>query len=117
MSSGATGEQLKFFDGMLCREYQVNGFGEIQSAIVVPTMMKQTFLPKCHDLLSAGHQGWQKTLDRLKSIGYWIGMAIFTSQSAINEISNRRTLVPYSNGRSLKFKRKSLYTGSARLLH
>ena len=37
--------------------------------------MKQIYLQKCHDLLSAGHQGWQKTLDRLKSIAYWLGIA------------------------------------------
>ena len=68
-------KQLKLSDGVLWREYQVNGFGEVKSVVVVPTKMKQIYLQKCHGLLSAGHQGWQKTLDRLKSIAYWIGMA------------------------------------------
>ena len=60
---------------MLWREYQVNGFGEVQSVVVESTKMKQIYLQKCHDLLIAGHQGWHKTLDRLKIIAYWICMA------------------------------------------
>ena len=30
-------KQLKLSDGVLWREYQVNGFGEVQSVVVVPT--------------------------------------------------------------------------------
>ena len=33
------------------------------------------FLHMNHDLPSAGHFGWRKTLERLKNNGYWIGMA------------------------------------------
>ena len=68
-------KQLKVVDDLLCREYQTDGFGEQIKVIVVPEELKNYFLFKNHDIPSAGHRGWRKTLERLKRIAYWVGMA------------------------------------------
>ena len=35
--------------------------------------MRREFLRRAND--EAGHQGMERTLDRLKTMGYWVGMA------------------------------------------
>ena len=66
--------QLKLKNGLLHRNYIVNGF-DMRCVLFVPNQLKETFLHMNHDLPSAGHFGWRKTLERLKNNGYWIGMA------------------------------------------
>ena len=61
--------------GISCREYEADRFGVARRVIVGPDEMKESFLHQNHDSPSAGHQGWRKTLERLKKVVYWIGMA------------------------------------------
>ena len=68
-------EQFNLSNDILHRQYRVNGFGDERNVIMVPEKLKEYFLYKNHDWPSAGHFGWQKTLDRLKNVGYWVGMA------------------------------------------
>ena len=72
--------QLKLIDGLLCREYDVEGFGVTRNVIVGPNELKETFLYHHHDLPCAGHQGWRKTLEKLKRVVYWVGMAADTQE-------------------------------------
>ena len=63
---------------MLFREYKINPIinsSEVNRVIVVPDKIKEDFLHKSHDIPYAGHRGWEKTLERIKRIGYWVGMA------------------------------------------
>ena len=43
---------------------------------MAPASMKSFFLQQCHDIPSAGHQGFEKSLDHLRHQVYWIGMAM-----------------------------------------
>ena len=70
--------QLKIINGVLFREYKINPIinsSEVNRVIVVPDKLKEDFLHKSHDIPCAGHRGWEKTLERIKRIGYWVGMA------------------------------------------
>ncbi|KAL5477929.1 hypothetical protein EMCRGX_G024787 [Ephydatia muelleri] len=51
--------------------------GPLEEVITVPVMtsLQLEILRSCHDIISAGHQGTGKTLDRLKRVAYWVGMA------------------------------------------
>ena len=42
---------------------------------IVPLSLQPTALRANHDIISSGHQGVEKTLQRLKHTAYWIGMA------------------------------------------
>ena len=46
--------------------------------IVAPQSLHQFFLEEAHD--RAGHQGSERTLDRLSQTAYWVGMAREVSQ-------------------------------------
>ena len=46
-----------------------------KNVVVGPEELKEKFLYHYHDLPSAGHLGWRKTLEKLKKIVYWVGMA------------------------------------------
>eukprot|EP00731_Ephydatia_muelleri_P016111 Em0009g535a len=48
---------------------------EVITVPVMPTSLQLEILRNCHDIISAGHQGTGKTLDRLKRVAYWVGMA------------------------------------------
>ena len=48
--------------GILYRNYKINGFGEERRALFVPFKLKEMFIHKNHDIPSAGHFGWRKTL-------------------------------------------------------
>lgn len=37
----------------------------------IPKSLRETVLQECHDLAQAGHMGISKSLQRVKSIGYW----------------------------------------------
>ena len=43
---------------------------------VIPLSLQQQILHQVHDIPSAGHQGYLKTLSRLKEEAYWPGMAV-----------------------------------------
>ena len=46
--------------------------------MVIPEQMKAEFLERAHD--KGGHQGVEKTLDRLKMIAYWVGMQLAVTE-------------------------------------
>ena len=68
--------QLKIQDGILYRTTHSPGTNECSNVIVLPTSLHRHYLQQFHDAVSAGHQGYQKTLERLKRFVYWVGMAI-----------------------------------------
>ena len=62
-------------DGILCREYTLSPASQ---TVVVPILspgLHHTALSKCHDAPGAGHLGAEKTLKRLRSLVYWVGMS------------------------------------------
>ena len=73
--------QLLLHNGVLLRNYKVEPFSNLHCVIIVPDTMKEEFLEQAHD--EAGHQGVERTLDRLKRMAYWVGMT-----TTVNEYVN-----------------------------
>ena len=66
--------QLSIEDGVLCCKYSLGPSRDIITVLVVPDSMWQEFLHQCHNDPAAGHQGVEKTLERLQGKGYWVNM-------------------------------------------
>ena len=68
--------QLQLMNGVLVRNYNIGPFADISSTVtVIPDAMKMVLLSQVND--EAGHQGIERTLSRLKLIGYWVNMASY----------------------------------------
>ena len=71
--------QLKLLDGIVCREYATGPMVETKVVTICPTTcpttLRQELLRRNHDAPSAGHQGPEKTLQRLRQEVYWVNMA------------------------------------------
>ena len=48
--------------------------GETIAQMVIPKVLRWQAIRKAHDHVMAGHQGWQRTLQRLKTLYYFPGM-------------------------------------------
>ena len=67
--------QLSVIDGVICRTYCPSPPSPSVTVPVIPLSLQQQVLHQMHDIPSAGHQGYLKTLSRLKEEAYWPGMA------------------------------------------
>ena len=68
-------DQLRVCDGVLCRHYKPNPVSEGVTVPILPAALHRQALLRNHDAPIAGHQGSDKTLERLKQEAYWVGMA------------------------------------------
>ena len=59
-------QQLHVVGGVLCLSFVPGPLVEIITVPVIPNSLQEMALHNCHDVISAGHQGTEKTLDRLK---------------------------------------------------
>ena len=67
--------QLKLVDGVLCRNYIPSPMSESVTVPILPASFRQQALIRNHDTPSAGHQGSDRTLERLRNEAYWVSMA------------------------------------------
>eukprot|EP00731_Ephydatia_muelleri_P017330 Em0010g428a len=67
--------QLCVVDGVLCHKYTPGLLEEEKTVPVVPLSLQPTVLKATPNIISSGHQGVEKTLQRLKHTAYWFGMA------------------------------------------
>ena len=67
--------QFVIVDGVLCRKNAPGPTTEAVTVPVLPKSLQQKALLQCHDSPGAGHQGFKKTLERLRRKAYWINMA------------------------------------------
>ena len=68
--------QLSIVNGVICRAYCPSPHSSSVTVPVIPLLLQQQILHQVHDIPSAGHQGYLKTLSRLKEEAYWPGMAV-----------------------------------------
>eukprot|EP00731_Ephydatia_muelleri_P000956 Em0001g956a len=67
--------ELKNNRGTLyCSKFIPGPLEEIITVPVMSTSLQEVALHSCYDIISAGHQGPEKILDRLKRMTYWAGM-------------------------------------------
>ena len=67
--------QFSLVDGVVCHTYHPSPTSTSVVVLLIPPSLQHQFLYQAHDIPSAGHQGYLKTLTRLKQEGYWPGMA------------------------------------------
>ena len=67
--------QLEINEGVLCRRYTPEPTHDSVTVPILPTNLRHHALVRCHNIPSAGHQGSEKTLERLRMEAYWVGMA------------------------------------------
>ena len=67
--------QLSVIDGVICRTYCPSPYLSSITVPVIPLLLQQQILHQVHNIPSSGHQGYLKTLGRLKEEAYWPGMA------------------------------------------
>ena len=67
--------QLKIVDGVLCRYYTPSPMAEAVTVPILPTSLHRDALLRNHDAPTAGHQGFERTLERLRQEAYWVSMA------------------------------------------
>jgi len=69
-------QQLLVADGdTLCRKYAPGPLESVVTVPVLPPSLQQEALKLSHDVPTAGHQGVEKTLEKLRRIAYWVNMA------------------------------------------
>lgn len=66
--------QLVIVDGVGCCKYSPGPTRDVVTVPVIASGMQQELLHQCHDDPAAGHQGVDKTLERLRGKGYWVNM-------------------------------------------
>lgn len=67
--------QLKVIDGIVCREYHPSPSSGQVTVPILPASLHHQALIRNHNIPSAGHQGMEKTLERLRLEAYWVNMA------------------------------------------
>ena len=67
--------QLVIVEGILCRKYAPGPTTQTIIVPILPKSLKQKALLQCHDSPGAGHQGFKKTLERLRCEAFWVNMA------------------------------------------
>ena len=63
--------QLELHNGIICRKVQSPTMQEARLLVVVPKSLQRSFLKIAHE--ESGHQGIDRTLDRLSEVAYWVG--------------------------------------------
>ena len=72
---GQTVGQLTLVNGVVCRHYAPGPTSDTLTVPVLPSSLHHRALLRNHDAPSAGHQGADKTLERLQQEAYWVGMS------------------------------------------
>ena len=67
--------QLSLIEGVIFRKYAPGPTDDCVVVPILPAGLQKEALEQCHDIPSAGHQGSDKTLDRLRHQAYWVNMA------------------------------------------
>ena len=66
--------QLTMDNGVVCRKYSPGPTRDIITVPVLPPSLHQAILARNHDTPSAGHQGIERTLERVREEAYWVNM-------------------------------------------
>ena len=67
--------QLTLVEGIVCRKYTPGPTSDIITVPIIPDSLRCEALYQCLDSPITGHQGIDKSLERLRKVAYWINMA------------------------------------------
>ena len=100
--------QLLLVDDIVCRRYSPAPDSEMITVPVLPQALQQDALYQAHNTPGSGHQGQDRTLQKLRLIAYWVGMSsdvakhclkCITCQQAKLSIPTKAPLVSLPVGR------------------
>ena len=86
--------QLTLVHGIVCRHYTPGPSSDAITVPVLPTGLREQVLRHNHDIPSAGHQGADKTLHRLRQEAYWVNMASDIYQHCHTCVECQRSKLP-----------------------
>ena len=66
-------DSICLYEGLLCREFCLKG-KQTRKQILAPTSVQNLVLENCHDAVTAGHMGIQRTLSSVKLRFFWPGL-------------------------------------------
>ena len=66
--------QLFITDNVVCRQYTPGPQSDKLIVPVIPKSLQQNVLHQCHDAPNAAHIGPDKTIMKVRQLGYWVGM-------------------------------------------
>jgi len=78
----------------VCRCYCPGPNSEVITVPVLPKTLQQDALCQVHNVLYAGHQGQDKTLQRLCLNAYWVGMSSDVNKHCQNCINFQQAKLP-----------------------
>ena len=67
--------QLLLVDDIVCRQYSPSPDSEMITVPVLPQALRQDALYQAHNIPGSGHQGQDRTLQKLRLDAYWVGMS------------------------------------------
>ena len=67
--------QLTLVDDIVCRKYTPGPTADVITVPIIPDSLRHDALHRCHDSPTAGHQGIDKSMERLRQVAYWVNMA------------------------------------------
>ena len=67
--------QLVLTEGIVCRRYSPGPTVKDITVPIILVSLRKDILRNCHDAPGSGHLGTDKTLGRVRTVGYWINVA------------------------------------------
>ena len=86
-------KQLLITDGTVYRKYSPGPLEPVITVPVLPPSAQHDALRLSHDVPTAGHQGVEKTLQKLRKVAYWVNMAKDVDQYCRNCLTCQQSKV------------------------
>ena len=67
-------QQLLIKDGLVCRHHTPGPTSELLTVPIIPSLYQSTLLHQHHDHPAAGHLEADKTVAKIRQVGYWVDM-------------------------------------------
>ena len=67
--------QLVLTEDTVCRQYSPSPTGRSVTVPIIPSNLRSDILKRCHDAPGSGHLGYEKTLTKARTVGYWVSMS------------------------------------------
>ena len=89
--------QLLLVDDIVCRRYSPAPDSEMITCPLLPQALQQDALYQAHNTPGSGHQGQDRTLQKLRLIAYWVGMSSDVAKHYLKCITCQQAKLPTPN--------------------
>ena len=70
-------DQLEVHSGVLCKKWESADGEQTQLKVILPGKYRNEILEQLHGSKTAGHMGLRKTLEKVRTRYYWVGMSAY----------------------------------------